>query len=151
MLLNERRISESVQYEKHLLRLLSLPDSITSTLSYLTANHPLLSLFTLSLPSLFPPPQFPLSLYLTHCPSSPALQSNSSVTFNQRAIQNVSPPPLPSPIIFHFSSRFLLLHVIHPDSAISPHKPQPLTQSMSNSEAPWAVDTSHEDAVRDAD
>lgn len=116
LLLNERRFSESVQYGKHLLRPLPLPDSITFTLSYLTANHPLPSLFTLSLLSLFLLLLFPPPLYLNHCPPSLALWTNSSATFNHKQFKKAFLHPLHSPTIFHFSSRFLTLCVIHFDS-----------------------------------
>lgn len=146
LLLNDRRFSESVQYGKHLLRPLPLPDSITFTLSYLTANHPLPSLFTLSLLSLFLLLLFPLSLYLNHCPPSLALWTNSSVTFNHKQFKKAFLHPPPSSLAYNFS---LLLPFPYPLCnpfwlLRTPHVPirhKALTQSVSNSEASRVTDS----------
>lgn len=63
---------------------------------------------------------FLLPFYLNHCPPSLALWTNSSATFNHKQFKKAFLHPLHLPTIFHFSSRFLPLCVIHFDSFLRP-------------------------------
>lgn len=110
LLLNEQRFNGSVQYGKHLLGLFPLPDNITYTLSYLTASHLLPSLSNLSFLLLFLP-STSISTFEHH--TLPSDQTPLPHLINsKKALLH----PLPSCPIFHFSSSFLSLCVIHFDS-----------------------------------